>query len=47
MQEKLENEYYATELPKRPKQKKSCSKMWLIDQLCIKLGHEPPDVRFT
>ena len=24
-------------LPKRPKQKKSCSKMWLMDQLYIKL----------
>ena len=26
------------ELPKRPKQKNSCSKMWLIDQLYIELG---------
>ena len=25
-------------LPKRPKQKNSCSKMWLIDQLYIELG---------
>jgi hypothetical protein len=26
------------ELPKRPKQKNSCSKMWLMDQPYIKLG---------
>ena len=32
------------ELPKRPKQKNSCSKIWLIDQLYIKLGllHQRP-----
>ena len=29
---------YCPELPKRPKQKNSCSKMWLIDHLYIKLG---------
>ena len=29
---------YCPELPKRPKQKNSCSKMWLIDQLYIELG---------
>ena len=29
------------ELPKRPKQKNSCSKMWLIDHLYIKLGPRP------
>ena len=29
---------YWPEVPKRPKQKNLCSKMWLIDQLCIKLG---------
>ena len=29
---------YCPELPKRPKQKNSCSKMWLIDQLYVKLG---------
>ena len=28
------------QLPKRPKQKNSCSKMWLIDQLYKKLGSE-------
>ena len=31
---------YCTELPKLPKQKNSCSKMWLIDQLYIELGTE-------
>ena len=30
--------YYCPELPKRLKEKDSCSKMWLIDQLYIKLG---------
>ena len=30
---------YCPELPKWPKQKNSCSKMWLIDQLYIKLGY--------
>ena len=29
---------YCPELPKRPKQKNSCSKMWLTDQLYIELG---------
>ena len=29
---------YCPDLPKWPKQKNSCSKMWLIDQLYIKLG---------
>ena len=29
---------YCPELPKRPKQKNSCSKLWLIDQLYIELG---------
>ena len=29
---------YCPELPKWPKQKNLCSKMWLIDQLYIKLG---------
>jgi hypothetical protein len=29
------------ELPKRPKQKNSCFKMWLIDQLYIGLGYNP------
>ena len=29
---------YCPELPKRPKQNNSCFKMWLIDQLYIKLG---------
>jgi hypothetical protein len=29
--------FFQPELPKRPKQKNSCSKMWLIDQLYIKL----------
>ena len=28
------------ELPKRPKQKNSCSKMWLIDQLYTELGSQ-------
>ena len=28
---------YCPELPKRPKQKNSCSKLWLIDQLYIEL----------
>ena len=31
---------YCLELPKRPKQKISCYKMWLIEQLYIKLGLE-------
>ena len=26
--------------PKQPKQKNSCSKMWLIDQLYIELGQK-------
>ena len=30
--------HYCPELPKGPKQKNSCFKMWLIDQLYIKLG---------
>ena len=30
---------YCPELPKWPKQKNSCSKIWLIDQLYIKLGY--------
>ena len=40
--EKLKSTFfpYCPELPKRPKQKNSCSKMWLIDQLYIELG--PP-----
>ena len=29
---------YCPELPKRPKQKNPFSKMWLIEQLYIKLG---------
>ena len=29
---------YCPELPNRPKQKNSCSKLWLIDQLYIELG---------
>ena len=29
---------YCPELPKRPKQKNSCSKWWIIDQLYIELG---------
>ena len=29
---------YCPELPKRPKQKNSCSKLWLIDQLYIEMG---------
>ena len=38
--EKLKSTFfpYCPELPKRPKQKNSCSKMWLIDQLYIELG---------
>ena len=32
---------YCPELPKRPKQKNSCSKVWLIDQLYLKLGYFP------
>ena len=28
---------YCPELPKRPKQKNLCSKMWLIDELYIEL----------
>ena len=31
-------------LPKRPKQKNSYSKMWLIDQLYIELGLEEQDL---
>ena len=34
---------YCPELPKRPKQKNLCSKMWPIDQLCIELGYYPLD----
>ena len=30
--------YLLPELPRRPKQKNSCSKMWLIDHLYIELG---------
>ena len=30
--------HYCPELPKRPKQKYSCSKLWLIDQLYLELG---------
>ena len=30
--------HYCPELPKQTKQKNSCSKMWAIDQLYIKLG---------
>ena len=30
--------HYCPELPKRPKQKHYCPKMWLINQLYIKLG---------
>ena len=39
--EKLKSTFfpYCPELPKRPKQKNSCSKMWLIDQLYIELGY--------
>ena len=33
--------HYCPELPKQPKQKNSCSKMWLINQLYIKLGLSP------
>ena len=36
--------HYCPELPKWPKQKNSCSKMWLIDQLYIKLA-TPDDLR--
>ena len=38
--EKLKSTFfpYCPELPKRPKQKNSCSKMWPIDQLYIELG---------
>ena len=32
----LQSFSYLAELPKRPKQKKSCSKNWLIGQLCVK-----------
>ena len=41
--EKLKSTFFSLlpELPKRPKQKKSCSKMWLIDQLYIELGLAP------
>ena len=34
----LQSFSYLAELPKRPKQKKSCSKNWLIGQLCVKTG---------
>ena len=34
---------YRPELPKWPKKKNSCSKMWLIDQLYIKLGLQDCD----
>ena len=39
--EKLNSTFfpYYPELPERLKQKNSCSKMWLIDQLFIELGH--------
>ena len=30
--------------PKRPKQKNSCSKVWLIDQLYIELGPYCPNI---
>ena len=33
--------FYLPELPKRPKQKISCSKMWLIDHLYVELGDKP------
>ena len=38
--EKLKSTFFPLlpELPKRPKQKNSCSKMWPIDQLYIELG---------
>ena len=38
--EKLKSTFFPNcpELPKRPRQKNSCSKMWLIDQLYIELG---------
>ena len=38
--EKLKSTFfpYCPELPKRPKQKNLCSKMWPIDQLYIELG---------
>ena len=32
---------YCPELPKWPKQKNSCSKLWLIDQWYIELGPQP------
>ena len=32
---------YCPEVPKQPKQKNSCSKMWPIDQLYIELGWKP------
>ena len=31
---------YCPKLPKRPKQKNSCSKLWLIHQLYIELGYQ-------
>ena len=38
--EKLKSTFFPLlpELPKQPKQKNSCSKKWLIDQLYIELG---------
>ena len=40
--EKLKSNFpYYPELPKWPKQKNSCSKMWLIDKLFIELGPKP------
>ena len=34
---------YRPELPNWPKKKNSCSKMWLIDQLYVKLGLQDSD----
>ena len=41
--EKLKSTFfhYCPELPKQPKQKNSCSKLWLIDQLYIELDFCP------
>ena len=38
---------YCPELPKWPKQKNLCSKMWLIDQMHIKLGIQQPIPKIT
>ena len=32
--------FFHNELPKRPKKKNSCSKIWLLDKLYIKLGEK-------